>query len=97
MQTFYAPQAPSSALAPGDWHLATNPPIALTSLHFLPISARKSVQFCPKIATKSVQKNVQVLSDRGGNAGSPRNYIVKDGVEHAFDNQIPLWMFGFLY
>ena len=85
----------------------------------------------------------QVLSDKGGNAGSLREfvfccwtrqkfdvvespvsdfefegktfevggrkkgkrqilsaaegYVVKDGVEHAFDNQIPLWMFGFLY
>lgn len=24
-------------------------------------------------------------------------YIVKDDIEYAFDNQIPLWMFGFLY
>lgn len=24
-------------------------------------------------------------------------YIVKDGIEYAFENQIPLWMFGFLY
>ena len=24
-------------------------------------------------------------------------YIVKDNIEYAFDNQIPLWMFGFLY
>lgn len=24
-------------------------------------------------------------------------YIVKDGIEYVFDNEIPLWMFGFLY
>lgn len=24
-------------------------------------------------------------------------YIVKDGIEYVYDNQIPLWMFGFLY
>jgi len=24
-------------------------------------------------------------------------YVVKDDIEYAFDNQIPLWMFGFLY
>jgi hypothetical protein len=24
-------------------------------------------------------------------------YIVKDGIEYAYENQIPLWMFGFLY
>ena len=24
-------------------------------------------------------------------------YVVKDNIEYAFDNQIPLWMFGFLY
>ena len=24
-------------------------------------------------------------------------YIVKDDIEYAFDNQVPLWMFGFLY
>ena len=24
-------------------------------------------------------------------------YIVKDNIEYAFENQIPLWMFGFLY
>ena len=24
-------------------------------------------------------------------------YVVKDNIEYAFDNQVPLWMFGFLY
>ncbi len=24
-------------------------------------------------------------------------FLVKDGIEYAYDNQIPLWMFGFLY
>ena len=24
-------------------------------------------------------------------------YVVKDTIEYVFDNQIPLWMFGFLY
>jgi hypothetical protein len=24
-------------------------------------------------------------------------YVVKDDIEYVFDNQIPLWMFGFLY
>lgn len=24
-------------------------------------------------------------------------YVVKDDIEYAFDNQVPLWMFGFLY
>ena len=24
-------------------------------------------------------------------------YIVKDNIEYVFDNQVPLWMFGFLY
>ena len=24
-------------------------------------------------------------------------YIVKDDTEYVFDNQVPLWMFGFLY
>lgn len=24
-------------------------------------------------------------------------YLVKDGIEYAYENQIPLWMFGFLY
>ena len=27
----------------------------------------------------------------------PAGFVVKDGIEYAFDNQIPLWMFGFLY
>jgi len=26
-----------------------------------------------------------------------RGYIVKDDIEYAFQNQIPLWMFGFIY
>ena len=26
-----------------------------------------------------------------------QGYIVKDDTEYAYDNQIPLWMFGFLY
>lgn len=24
-------------------------------------------------------------------------YVVKDTIEYVFDNQVPLWMFGFLY
>ena len=24
-------------------------------------------------------------------------YLVKDDTEYVFDNQVPLWMFGFLY
>lgn len=24
-------------------------------------------------------------------------YVVKDGIEYAYENQIPLWMFGFIY
>ena len=24
-------------------------------------------------------------------------YVVKDNIEYVFDNQVPLWMFGFLY
>jgi len=24
-------------------------------------------------------------------------YVVKDSIEYVFDNQVPLWMFGFLY
>ena len=24
-------------------------------------------------------------------------YVVKDNTEYVFDNQVPLWMFGFLY
>ena len=24
-------------------------------------------------------------------------YLVKDNTEYVFDNQVPLWMFGFLY
>ena len=24
-------------------------------------------------------------------------YVVKDNLEYVFDNQVPLWMFGFLY
>ena len=27
----------------------------------------------------------------------PDGYIVKDDLEYAYENQIPLWMFGFLY
>ena len=26
-----------------------------------------------------------------------QGYVVKDDIEYVFDNQIPLWMFGFLY
>lgn len=29
--------------------------------------------------------------------GIANAYVVKDGLEYVFDNQIPLWMFGFLY
>lgn len=29
--------------------------------------------------------------------GIADGYVVKDGLEYAFGNQIPLWMFGFLY
>ena len=29
--------------------------------------------------------------------GLAHGYVVKDGLEYVFDNQIPLWMFGFLY
>ena len=24
-------------------------------------------------------------------------YVVKDNIEYVFDNQVPLWIFGFLY
>ena len=27
----------------------------------------------------------------------PNGYIFKDNIEYVYDNQIPLWMFGFLY
>lgn len=30
-------------------------------------------------------------------ASVSEGYIVKDGIEYAYENQIPLWMFGFLY
>ena len=30
-------------------------------------------------------------------AGIQDGYIVKDDIEYVYDNQIPLWMFGFLY
>ena len=30
-------------------------------------------------------------------ANIKEGYVVKDDTEYAFDNQIPLWMFGFLY
>lgn len=29
--------------------------------------------------------------------GAKEGYVVKDNIEYAFGNQIPLWMFGFLY
>ena len=30
-------------------------------------------------------------------AEAAEGYVVKDNIEYVFDNQIPLWMFGFLY
>ncbi|MGM9791184.1 MAG: ATP-binding protein [Candidatus Cryptobacteroides sp.] len=30
-------------------------------------------------------------------ADAKEGYVVKDNIEYVFDNQIPLWMFGFLY
>ena len=30
-------------------------------------------------------------------AGAQDGYVVKDDIEYVYDNQIPLWMFGFLY
>ncbi len=30
-------------------------------------------------------------------SGAKEGYVVKDDIEYAFGNQIPLWIFGFLY
>ncbi len=38
--------------------------------------------------TKKGKKQIASVSE---------GYIVKDGIEYAYENQIPLWMFGFLY
>jgi hypothetical protein len=43
-----------------------------------------------KITNVSV-KNAKQISDL------KNTFIAADGIEYAFENKIPLWLFGFLY
>ena len=31
------------------------------------------------------------------NEPTDKSFVVKDGIEYAYQNSIPLWMFGFVY
>ena len=67
--------------------------IRKSNLHYLQSAASESapdVTLCgnQKKSLITVEKQTEDVKD---------GYVVKDNIEYAFDNQIPLWMFGFLY
>ncbi len=82
------------------------PSFAYPFVHFLKKTAKLVVQFNKTLYKVSDFTIGDYTFEVGGRRKGQRQissvapgfgFIVKDEIEYAYENQIPLWMFGFIY